>query len=70
MQVLVQTIYLYIFTNGCNYSTIMFLYTILCGVNCMPVSVFESYTRLCVYEYVHMLLMPPADALFMYFILK
>lgn len=36
----------------------------------MPVGVFESYTHLCVYEYVHMLQMPPADALFMYFISK
>lgn len=47
-------------------SSILFL--IFLGEYCMPVGVFESYTCLYVYEYVHMLQMPPADALFMYFI--
>lgn len=51
-------------------AVILFLSTLFCGVNCMPGRGFESYTHtcMCVYEYVHMLLMPPADALFMYFI--
>lgn len=30
----------------------------------------NMHMYVCVYEYVHMLLMPPADALFMYFIQK
>lgn len=40
----------------------------LCVMNCMPGSMFESSK--CVYENVHMLPMPPADALFMYFLQK